>query len=102
MRLRVEEHQRDRREILFRIVGDYLQHELVGAERLAGQHADRVAVRRGFRAGAAGDGLVAARPRLDHQRLAETLVELLADSAGDDVPGAASAHADDDADRAQG
>ena len=85
-----------------RIERQGLEQELIVDERLARNDADGVAVGRGLRAGAGADVERPARPVLDHDRLAEALVQLLGERAHEDVAGAAGARRGDDADRARG
>ena len=58
-----------------------------------------VSVWSGLRAGPAGNGLVTAWARLQHEGLAEALGQLFADGARYDVAGAAGTDTDDYADR---
>ena len=86
-------------EVLFRIVRDRLEGELVQRQHLVRQDADGVAVVGRLGAGAAGDVHAAAGAVLDHDRLAEPLLQLVAERAHEDVAGAAGAVGGDDADR---
>ena len=76
-RLGDEEQVGDRLEALDRIVGQALLGELVVGERLARHHAERVAVGRGLRAGARAEDHEAAGVVLNHDRLAQPLVQRL-------------------------
>jgi hypothetical protein len=76
-----------------------LEQELAEHQRLARNDAQRVAVGRGFRAGAGADVEGAAGPVLDDDRLAEALVQLVAERTHEDIAGAAGAGADDHPDR---
>ena len=81
--------QRDRHEVLARIVGQALVDGGVGGERRAGHQQQRVAVGRRFGERDGRDHRAAARPVLDQHRLAEALRQLLSDGAGDEVHSAA-------------
>src|ERR1700676_1459807 len=63
---------------------------------------DRVAVGRGMRGGFRGDHLRTAALVVDHDRLAEYLIELRADKAADDVARAAGGIRNDHPDGARG
>src|SRR6476646_9458126 len=60
-------HDRDERS---RRVRNFLVQKLVGSQRLSGENAERVSIRRRLSAGSAADDEVAAGARLDDKRLA--------------------------------
>ncbi len=90
--------QRDRREILVRIVGDFRIERRIGDEGAAGRE-DGVAVRRGARGHAMGDVAAAADNVLDVERLPEIFRQLLRDQARGGVALPARPGGDDHAHR---
>ena len=100
-RLRVEEEVGDRRKSFARIVGQFLEQELVVDKGLAGQDADRIAIRFGVRASPACDNIGATGTRIDDQRLAEAAMQFFAERAGKHIGSAAGADIDDRADGAR-
>ena len=95
-RVGVDEQVDDRLEILLRIERQALEGELVVDHRLARQHAERIAVGRGLGAGARADVEPAAGPVLDHEGLAETLLQFLGHQPREHVAAAAGTERDDD------
>ena len=101
-RQRIDEQIADRLEILLRIEWKALEQELVVDDRLARQHADRVAVRRRLRAGACANVEPAAGPVLHHDRLAPGLLQLVGQRTCEHVSAAAGTERDDHPDGAGG
>ena len=89
----------DRLQALLRIERHVLDQELVVDDRIGIDDADRIAVGRRILAGPRADILHAARPVLDHDRLAERGPEFFAERAHEDVADAAGAGGGEHADR---
>ena len=94
--------QRDRREVLARIIGQALAHGHVDREHRARRHHDRVAVGRRMRDRGCRRHAAAARPVLHDERLAQALLEPLAQDASEQAGDAARRKRDDEADGAAG
>ena len=91
--------ERDRREVLARIVGKVLAHGDVDREHRARRHHDGVAVRRRVRDRRGRRHAAAARPVLHHERLAQALLEPLAQHAGEQAGHPAGRKRHDEGDR---
>ena len=89
----------DRREIPFDVVGQRREQHRIQHEGGVVREKQRMAVRRGFRDRVGADRGVAARPVLDHHRLAQRFRQALPHLPADDVGGAAGRVRHDDADR---
>ena len=76
---------RDRRDLLGRVVGQVLVEQRIGGERTGDGHAQRVAIGRG--AGHRRGADIAARAGLvlDDERLAQALAQLVVDQPGHDI-----------------
>ncbi len=94
--------QRDRHEVLDRIVGQLLVERGVDGQQAARRHQQRVAVGRALGDRIGGDHGPAAGAVLDHERLAETVGEMLAEPAREDIGAAARRVRHDDGDLARG
>ena len=92
---------RDRPEVFQHVIGHRLEQRLADRGAVAGQR-QRVAVRRGGGAGLGGDDAAGAGPVVDHELLAEALLQLLGHQARGDVGDAARPVGHDDADRTVG
>jgi hypothetical protein len=89
----------DDRDELVGIEGQILEEVLVVDHRIGIDDADRVAVRRRVLAGARGDIAGTAGAVVDDQRLAEALVQFLAEHAHEDIADAAGARGGEHVDR---
>ena len=92
-------HQRQRDQVGHRVVGKILVERDVDRHGRARRHHQRVAVRRRLGDRARRDDAAGARPVLDHEGLAEPLLELLPEHAGEDVGAAAGRERNHDGDR---
>ena len=101
-RLDKMEQVRDRLHALLGIERHVLEQPLVIDQRIGIDDADRVAVRRRLAARARADVLHAARPVLDHDRLAQALAQLFPERAHEDVADPARAGGREHADRPAG
>ena len=90
--------QRDGRDVLARIVRQVLPHIDIDRKRGARRHHDGVAVRCAMRDRVHRRHAAAARAMIDHERLAEPLLELLADDARDQSGRAARRERHDEGD----
>jgi hypothetical protein len=91
--------QRDRHEVVERVVGQVLVHELVHHQRRIDCHEQRVAVGRRLRRRLRADDGVGAGPVFDHHRLSPILAHGLADQARHDVAWTAGGEGHDHPDR---
>ena len=82
-------HQRDRRKILHRIVGQFLVQRLVDGERGRGRHQQRIAIGLGPCDLLRAERGAGARLVLDDDRRAKTALELIGDQPAEKVGGAA-------------
>ena len=82
-------HQRDRREILHRIVGQMVVERLVDGERGRGRQQQRVAVGRGPRHLLGAEGGAGARLVLDDDGAGKPGLQLIGDHAAEQIGGAA-------------
>ena len=97
--VRQDREQRDRREILLRVVAERLEQRPVRRQRTDRAHHQRVAVgRRSDRRQSAGIA-AGARAVVDDERLPERLRHPVEHDAGDDVAGAAAREGHDHLDR---
>src|SRR5258706_4826559 len=94
----LDRDQRDRREILYRVVAEFAVETLVGRENAVVAEEPGSAVGRALRDDLRGD--IAAGPGavLDHDLLRPELGELLAEGAREDIARAARGEADDEPD----
>src|SRR5262249_24337094 len=91
----------ERNEIGCRVVGQLLVERDVDRHRGARRHEQQVAVGGGFGDGARRDEGAPPRRILDHERLAEPLLQSLAEHAGNDVRAPARSERHDDGDGAR-
>src|SRR5712691_8710014 len=95
----LDRHQRDRREVLHRIVAEAAVQALIGRENAVVAEEPGGAVGRALRDELGGDVAARARPVLDHHLLAPKAGELLAQGAREDVARTSGGEADDEAHR---
>ena len=100
--MRREVREPDRDEILQRIVAELRLHERIDGERSVRAGEQRVAVGRGFRRHVGAEAAARAGAVLDHDRLAEHLLHVLAGDARDEVGVAARRERHDQPDRLVG
>ena len=91
----------ERNEIGCRIVGKLFVERDIDRHRRARRHEQHVSVRSGFGDGARRDDGARPGPILDHEGLAEPLLQLLGEHAGDDVGASARREGHDDSDGAR-
>ena len=101
-RRRHQRHQRDRLEILERIVGELGVEERVHHQRAVDRQQQRVAVGLGLGHGLGADDGVGAGAVVDDDLLAEVLAHLLADQPAEHVGRSARRERHDQRDRATG
>ena len=91
---RHERDQRDRHEILERIVGELAVEERIHHQRAVDRHQQRVAVGRRLRHRLGADDGVRSRPVVDDDLLAQILAHLLADEPAEEIGGPAGRERD--------
>ncbi len=100
--LRKAPHQRDRPEILDRVVGKCCVKRGIGRVGCRVRLQESVPVRRGLLDHRCGDDPAAARARLDHERLAGVLADLLIDDALERIGACTGREWNDDGDWTRG